>query len=78
MTRQPTSLIDILEPPANRWLTELSKRRSDLPPGVRVVRFGEEDDAGVDAEDGIASPPRRKCAPQAKAAGNDDILAKAA
>lgn len=52
---QPTmSLLDILSPPGNRWLAELSRRPGDLPAGVRVVRFGGVDDDP--AEDG--EPPK--------------------
>lgn len=43
MTRQTTSLIEILEPPENRWLKDLSKRKASLPHGVRVVRFSDEE-----------------------------------
>jgi len=43
-------LIDILMPPGNRWLTELSSRR-ELPAGVRIVRFGNDDDGPDEAAD---------------------------
>lgn len=49
MNQHAVRLIDILTPPGNRWLTELSRRR-ELPPGVRIVRFGN-DDAAEDADD---------------------------
>ena len=41
------SLIDVLAPPENRWLMELSRlsrQKTELPAGVRVVRFGKDDD----------------------------------
>lgn len=44
MTQQAASLIEILSPPGNRWLMEISRRKSDLPEGVRIVRFNEGDD----------------------------------
>lgn len=51
MTRNATSLLDVLVPPGNTWLKELSRRRSDLPAGVRIVRFSEaDDDAFADEE----------------------------
>ncbi len=54
MTQHAISLIDVLTPPANRWLREISKRKSDLPVGVRVVRFGGAED-GVDPSDELAA-----------------------
>ena len=44
MTQHRISLIDVLAPPANRWLKELSRRQANLPAGVRVVRFSDGDD----------------------------------
>ena len=57
MTRQTTSLIEILEPPENRWLKDLSKRKASLPLGVRVVRFSDEE---LEVQEGMAkstNPP---------------------
>jgi len=48
MTQHSMSLIDVLAPPANQWLKELSKRKTNLPAGVRIVRFGDEDDDGFE------------------------------
>ena len=48
MNQQAMSLTDILKPRENRWLTDLSRRR-ELPVGVRIVRFGN-DDAAEDAD----------------------------
>ncbi|MBU0752263.1 MAG: hypothetical protein KJ787_13400 [Gammaproteobacteria bacterium] len=48
MTQQAASLIEILSPPGNRWLMELSRRKSDLPEGVRIVRFNDGDDDLLD------------------------------
>lgn len=56
MIRPPTSLIDILVPPENHWLRDLSKRKANLPAGVRVIRFGEEEDLGPEAQEDIAAP----------------------
>lgn len=51
MTRRSMSLLDVLAPPGNSWLKELSRRKSDLPAGVTIVRFGEgDDDIGADDE----------------------------
>lgn len=33
-----TSLIDVLEPQKNQWLSELAPDKTDLPIGVRVIR----------------------------------------
>lgn len=44
MTRHAMSLMDVLVPPGNTWLKELSRRKTDLPAGVQIVRFGEGDD----------------------------------
>ncbi|MDD5247789.1 MAG: hypothetical protein PHY45_02320 [Rhodocyclaceae bacterium] len=34
-----SSLLDILEPPGNKWLQELMRSDKPLPAGVRVVRY---------------------------------------
>jgi len=52
MTQHTISLIDVLAPPANRWLKELSRRKANLPVGVRVVRFSDGDD-GADLSDDV-------------------------
>lgn len=58
MTSQPTSLLEILAPPPNRWLMAISRRRVDLPSCVRVVRFSEDsDDQATDAEAPIKLNP---------------------
>jgi len=44
MTRRAMSLMDVLAPPGNDWLKEISRRRTELPKGVHIVRFGENDD----------------------------------
>lgn len=59
MTRRAMSLMDVLAPPGNDWLKELSRRRSDLPKGVHIVRFGDgEEDLSLD-EDRSSSKPRQ-------------------
>ena len=50
MTQKALSLMDVLAPPGNRWLVEISRRKTDLPPGVHIVRFGDGDDDSL--EDG--------------------------
>ncbi len=46
------SLIDVLTPPANLWLKKLSRRKADLPLGVRVIRFNDGDDDDSSSDDG--------------------------
>ncbi len=60
MTRRSMSLLDVLAPPGNNWLKELSRRRSDLPPGVRIVKFGEGDDEPFDDGERTGSKARRR------------------
>lgn len=64
MNQNSISLIDVLTPPVNQWLKELSRRKANLPSGVRVVRFSESDDDGLDSSDSPAAParPSRKMA----------------
>jgi hypothetical protein len=59
MTQRSMSLVDILKPPRNNWLRQLARRKSDLPAGVRVVRFSDYDDDPEVAESGIAAPARQ-------------------
>jgi hypothetical protein len=65
MTRRAMSLLDVLAPPGNDWLKEISRRRTNLPAGVHIVRFGDGDDDLV-AEDDRAAATRRQ--PQKAAA----------
>jgi hypothetical protein len=61
MTRRAMSLMDVLVPPGNEWLKELSRRKTDLPPGVHIVRFGDgEDESAMDDESAGAKARRRK------------------
>jgi hypothetical protein len=48
MNQRVVSLMDVLAPPGNDWLKEISRRRSDLPAGVHVVRFSDADDEPAD------------------------------
>lgn len=51
MTTQPMSLLDVLAPPPNHWLMSISRRRAELPPCVRVIRFSDDsDDQALEAE----------------------------
>lgn len=59
MTRRAMSLMDVLAPPGNDWLKELSRRRSDLPKGVHIVRFGDGDEDPALEEDRNNSKPRQ-------------------
>jgi len=56
MNRHTMSLIDILYPPVNQWLKDVSKCKANRPLGVRVVRFSD-DDEGIDER---VAKPRRK------------------
>jgi len=63
MTQRAMSLMDVLAPPGNDWLRELSRRKSDLPAGVHVhiVRFSDADDeATEDSEAGGGKSRRRE------------------
>lgn len=44
MNQPAISLIDVLTPPVNQWLRDLVRRKTNLPAGVRVVRFSDESD----------------------------------
>ena len=52
MSHPGMSLMDVLAPPGNEWLRELSRRKSDLPAGVHIVRFS-------DADDELAEDPEK-------------------
>lgn len=40
------SLMDVIKPPVNPWLQQIrSSASKEKPPGVRIVRFGDDDDA---------------------------------
>ena len=59
MSQRSMSLVDILKPPRNNWLRQLARRKSDLPAGVRVVRFSDYDDDPEVAEAAAAAPARQ-------------------
>ncbi len=59
MTRRAMSLMDVLAPPGNDWLKEISRRGSELPKGVHVVRFGEGDEDPFLEEDRNGSKSRQ-------------------
>ncbi|MDD5175328.1 MAG: hypothetical protein PHQ05_02745 [Sterolibacterium sp.] len=44
MSKQRLSFINVLNPPVNQWLKEITKRNTKLPSWVRVVRFNDDDD----------------------------------
>jgi hypothetical protein len=48
MNQRVVSLMDVLAPPGNDWLKEISRRKSDLPAGVHVVRFSDAEDELAD------------------------------
>lgn len=59
MNQQAVSLIDVLMPPGNRWLAELSRRKAELPAGVRIVRFSDNDDDPAEQDEGTAGKAKR-------------------
>jgi hypothetical protein len=50
MNRYFESLMDVLMPPPNQWLQNLSHRQASLPVGVTIVRFTQGDDQFDDDE----------------------------
>lgn len=60
MTHRAMSLMDVLVPPGNDWLKGLSRRKTDLPAGVHIVRFGEDDDDLADDGASAGMKVRRK------------------
>lgn len=63
MTSPSMSLMDILTPPGNPWLADIARRKTDLPAGVRIVRFSDADDetgAELDGTETAVAPKRRK------------------
>jgi hypothetical protein len=63
MNQRTMSLMDVLTPPGNDWLRELSRRKSDLPAGVHIVRFNDaDDDLAEDSSEADGTVTRRKMA----------------
>ena len=60
MTTRAMSLMDVLAPPGNDWLKELSRRKTDLPAGVHIVRFGDGDDESAADEESTGAKGRRR------------------
>lgn len=60
MSQPSMSLVDILTPPRNNWLRQLARRKSNLPAGVRVVRFSNGDDEDIDSPEAITATPVRQ------------------
>ena len=68
MIQQTVRLKDVLSPPENRWLMELSQRKTTPPVGVRIVRFNDGDGDDDVFEDGTgkgtkAKRPKKVAAP---------------
>lgn len=59
-----SSLLDILQPPGNRWLDGLAESETPLPAGVRVVRHedGEREvfESGTPPHRGAHDKPQEK------------------
>lgn len=64
MNQRVVSLMDVIAPPGNDWLKEISRRRSELPACVHIVRFGENDEELADdgESSGAKSRQRKKMA----------------
>ena len=60
MTQRAMSLMDVLAPPGNDWLRELSRRKSDLPAGVHIVRFSDADDELTENSEAVGGKSRRR------------------
>lgn len=60
MNQRAMSLMDVLMPPGNDWLRELSRRKSDLPAGVHIVRFGDADDELTEDTEATGAKARRR------------------
>ena len=60
MTQRAMSLMDVLAPPGNDWLRELSRRKSNLPAGVHIVRFGDADDESTEDSEAGGGKSRRR------------------
>lgn len=60
MTRRAMSLMDVLAPPGNDWLRELSRRKADLPAGVHIVRFSDADDEAADDAEKVGGKAKRR------------------
>lgn len=60
MTHRAMSLMDVLTPPGNNWLRELSRRKSDLPAGVHIVRFSDADDEPTEDSQAAGGKSRRR------------------
>lgn len=67
MSQPSMSLVDILTPPRNNWLRQLARRKSDLPAGVRVVRFSNGDDEDIDTLEASTAIPARQDRPSVAA-----------
>jgi hypothetical protein len=59
MTRHAMSLMDVLAPPGNDWLKDLSRRKTDLPAGVKIVRFSDGDDEFAEKDESPKAKRRR-------------------
>jgi len=77
MTQRSTSLVDILQPPRNNWLRQLARRKSNLPAGVRVVRFSDHEDDDPEVAEAVAAPPARQDQVPANAQAGSPTMASA-
>lgn len=60
MNQPAISLIDVLTPPVNQWLRDLVRRKTNLPAGVRVVRFSDDNDDITEPVVEVAASSRAK------------------
>ncbi len=59
VTDRPTRLLDILEPPGNPWLRDLSRGKVKVPAGVRVLRHCEVESAALDRRQARSDAQRK-------------------
>lgn len=54
-----TSLLDILIPPRNPWLSQFVSGKTELPRGIRVIRHASVDEDRFDCNDGLRIARRK-------------------
>ena len=60
MNQRAMSLMDVLAPPGNDWLREISRRKTDLPAGVHIVRFSDADDDLTEDSESVGGKSGRR------------------
>jgi hypothetical protein len=67
MTRRAMSLMDVLAPPGNDWLKEISRRRTNLPARA-CISFASATGTRTTRSPTTIAPPPRGVSPQKAAA----------